>query len=194
MWCTLLVSAALADPGADPPPGTMAVAPVAGHPVLDVRVGAGAAPSPTGLDPSHPVICVEGSPLARLSLEACGNGAGVLHRAPVDDMAHFRARWAVVDHEGGRLEPALLVGAGLAEIQRGEDAPGFVFGPGGDGAVEAAGAELSTSGKLRFWLTPQTNLSLDANVGAAWIPGAREVWGTDGPLVPFGMLTVGAGF
>lgn len=194
MWPVLLVSAALADDPAEAPAQTRSVAPVAGHPVLDVRVGAGAAPSPTGLDPSHPVVCVEGSPVSRLSLEACGNGAGVLHHAPVDDMAHFRARWAVVERDGGRLEPALLVGAGFAEIQRGDDAPGFQFGPGGEGAVEAAGAELSTSGKLRFWLTPQTNLSLDANVGAAWIPGAREVWGTDGPLVPFGMLTVGAGF
>ena len=71
---------------------------------------------------------------------------------------------------------------------------GFRFGRQEEGAVEAAGAEASLSVKGRFYTTPGTYLVADVNAGAAYIPGAPQVFGRGGPVVPFAAATVGLGF
>lgn len=162
--------------------------PIAGRPVFDLRVGAQAADLPT------PFLCAEVTPVAWLGVEGCGTGAGILHQSDGFDLAHFRARVRALHREVKRSDLDLLVGAGFAEIQRGQDEAGFRFGQQEAGAVEAAGAEASLSAKGRFYTTPGTYLVADVNVGAAIIPGAPEVMGGGSPLVPFAGATVGLGF
>ena len=83
-------------------------------------------------------------------------------------------------------------------MQRTPDRPGFKFGAAKEAQpVEAAGAELSVSGKARIWLDPlgRVYTTADLNVGGAYIPGAPAVMGGDtGPLVPFASFTAGMGF
>lgn len=165
-------------------------APVAGHPVLDLRVG-----GQTGTPLDHPVICMEGYPLSRFSIEACGNGAGFLHRDDVPDLAHFRVRGTVLEGIHKRTSAGLLVGAGFAEMSRGEDGPGFLFGPArSPGQTSAAGPELSASGKLRHWFDRRAYFVADLNVGVALIAAAPTVVGQRGPTVGFASVTAGVGF
>ncbi len=161
---------------------------VAGRPVFDLRVGA------QSIDGRNPYLCGEGNPLKWLSIEACGTGAGILHQNGGFDMAHFRTRVRALHGETGRADLDLMIGAGFAEVQSSTDQAGFRFGRQDPGAVEAAGAEGSVSAKGRFYTTPGTYLVADINVGAALIPGAPQVFGRGGPVVPFATATVGLGF
>ncbi|MEZ4241458.1 MAG: hypothetical protein R3F59_35970 [Myxococcota bacterium] len=167
--------------------------PVAGHPVLELRVGADRVD-----ELRHPVVCAEGAPLSWLSFEACGTGAGIWHDdAEATDMAHFRARGRVAGATSGRGTLDALVGAGFLEVQRtARDAPGFRFGRAREpDQVEAAGPELSATVKGRWFVDPgaRTFLTADFNVGAAVVPAAPTVMGT-GPVIPFALLSVGVGF
>lgn len=170
--------------------GTIA-RPIAGHPVFEMRVGV------DRVDSQHPFLCAEGTPVAWLSLEACGNGAGLLHRDDDPDFAHFRARARPVGYARGRGSVDWLVGAGFGEVQTTADAPGFKFGEAKEPTpIEAAGPEASSSVKGRYYVDPaaRTYLSVDLTAGAALIPAAPTVLGRGGPVVPFTSLTVGLGF
>jgi len=186
----LLVSQALASEG----PEAVAVVPrpFAGHPVVELRVGVDAAA--LGSESPLPTLCGEVTPLDRLSVEACGNGGGVLHNRDVPDMSHYRVRYAAARVRRGAGEASLVVGAGLAEVQSGADAPGFRTGPAVEGQVEAAGAEASAGVKARWWPHPRTYVAFEVGGGVAWIPGAPEVIGAASPAVGFAGVTVGAGF
>lgn len=165
--------------------------PIAGHPVFELRIGVDRVD-----ELEHPFLCGEGSPLPWLSLEACGNGAGLLHQDEGVDFAHFRTKARVLGAASGRGTLDWLVGAGFAEIQRTADAPGFRFGrPKTSDPIEAAGPEVSMSLKGRYFADPgaRAYVTADLNVGAAAIPGAPQVVGT-GPVVPFAAFTVGLGF
>lgn len=164
-------------------------APVAGYSVFEIRSGL----STVG-PADHPYICAELRPLERVSFEACGNGAGFLHNAPVPDLAHFRARAAVWREQRERWSGALVIGAGLAEVQRTADRPGFVLDDPGPGAVEAAGPEVSASASGRYWFDERAFAVVDANVGVAYVPGAPSVIGYGGNAVPFLLITAGVGF
>ncbi len=168
--------------------------PIAGHPVLELRGGV----DTTALgrdDAPLPTLCAEVTPLDRLSVEACGNGAGVLHQQDVPDTMHLRMRYAPVRVRRGAGEAALVVGAGMTEVTNGADEPGFRFGAATSAdQVEAAGAELSTGVKARWWPHPRAYVTFEIGGGAAWIPAAPTVVGTSGPIVGFGAVTVGAGF
>jgi hypothetical protein len=166
--------------------------PIAGHPVFEMRVGADRVD-----DLRHPFLCAEGTPLPWLSIEGCGNGAGFLHKDEGLDFAHFRTKARLLGATSGRGTLDLLAGAGFAEIQRTSDQPGFKFGKPQEAApVEAAGPELSMSLKGRFYADPgaRTYLSADLNAGVAAIPGAPQVLGQGGPVLPFAAFTVGLGF
>lgn len=169
---------------------TFTIAPVAGHPVFDLRLGA-----QTSSPIEHPYVCVEGYPLARVSLEACGNGSGVIHHDDVPDLAHFRARATLLEHNEGRNHVGMVVGVGFAELQVGEDAAGFAFGEArSPDQTSGAGPELSLSGKARHWFDPRAYLVLDLNVGGALIPAAPVIMGGGDAMVPFGSATIGVGF
>lgn len=166
-----------------------AVRPVAGHPVLDLRVGG------DSTEGSHPTICLAGYPLARVSLEACGTGSGILHHDSAPDLAHFRGRFTLLQAEGRTTDLSLMAGAGFAEVQRTADRPGFKFGaPTEPEPVEAAGPEVSASVQGRYWFLPKAYAIADVNAGVAAIPGAPAVLGHGGAAVPFASVTVGMGF
>lgn len=193
---TLLLLAATAS--ADD--GTAAVTtlrrPVAGHAVFELRAGADSRAGGPGEGPARPYLCGEVTPLKRVGVEACGNGAGVLQQRDLTDMAHFRVRVTAGEVQTEKWDWALIAGAGWAEIQRGADEAGFQFGQAEAGQVEAAGAEASVSVKGRFWALEQGYGTVDLNMGAAVIPGAPEVTQgvVSGPVVPFGSITAGFGF
>ena len=189
MWLSLLVLPTLA---AETGLRQGRPQPLLGHPVLDLRVGVAAAPG-TGAGPA--VVCAQVSPLARVGLEACGNGSGWWHSEDVPDLAHFRARAVVAEGARGPLEGGVIAAAGFVELQSGPDAPGFKFGePTERNPVEAAGPELAVGAQGRWWAHERAYVTADLTVGAAHVPGAPAVAGTRGPAVVFGALTVGAGF
>ena len=166
--------------------------PVAGHPVLEMRVGADRA------NPQHPYLCGELIPLAALSLEGCGTGAGFLHQDNDSiDMAHFRARLRALSVSRGRTSADLLLGGGFAEVQRTVDEAGFRFGRARSAdQVEAAGPEASISIKGRYWVDRggRAFATADLNAGVANIPAAPTVFDGGGPWIPFAALTIGMGF
>lgn len=175
--------------------GTTSVArfepdPLAGHPVLDLRLGVAAA-EPLG----HPYVCLQGAPLARLALEACGTGSGFLHHGAEPEIAHFRARATLWGLAAGRGDAGLVAGFGFAEVQRGEDASGFQFGPArSSDQTSGAGPEASLSAVGRWWLHERAYAIADVNAGAAHVPAAPTVLGHGGPVVPFLLVTAGLGF
>ncbi|TNE87115.1 MAG: hypothetical protein EP330_19275 [Deltaproteobacteria bacterium] len=163
--------------------------PLAGRPVLDLRIGADTVSS---LD--APVVCLEGYPLAWLSLEGCGTGANLWHIPTGPELSHYRTRVRALKANDGRIDAELLVGLGFAEVQVGQDQAGFLFGQAREeDQVEASGAEGSVSGKVRWW-TGKTYMVMDLNVGAAVIPANPVVTGATGPILGFGGVSVGAGF
>lgn len=165
--------------------------PLVGHPLFELRLGADVGGSE---DPApRPTICAELRPLSRLGLEACGSGAGTLNQSTAPGIMHLRARVETLRLDRQALQGVLVVGAGVAEVQRTLDEGGLRFGQAEEGAVEAAGGEGSLSAQGRWWVHERTFVVVDANVGAAWIPGAPEAVGTRTPLVPFTGLTVGMG-
>lgn len=165
-------------------------APIAGHPVLDFRVG-----GQTGTPLDHPVMCLEAYPLARFSIEACGNGAGFLHHDDVSDLAHFRIRGTMLEGLRKRTSAALVLGAGFAELSVGEDEGGFQFGPADSPAQRSgAGPEVSLSGKMRHWFDRRGYFVVDLNAGVALIASAPTVADQAGPTVGFVSATAGLGF
>jgi hypothetical protein len=194
----LLLAPARADDGVTQSTAELR-SPVAQHPVFELRAGVDARPGGPGEGPTRPYLCGELTPLKRVGIEACGNGAGVLQDEQLSDFAHFRARYTALQRQVGRWDLDVLAGVGWAEVQVGQDAAGFRFGEAQAGQVEAAGAEASASLKARAWLHERVYGTVDLNVGTAVIPGAPEVLSTPqgpgaGPVVPFGSITAGVGF
>lgn len=180
----LLAGVALADEVA------FTAKPIAGHAVLDMRVGV--ASTEPG---AHPYLCAEGSPLPWLSLEGCGTGAGFLHHGDQAEIAHFRARAPLVKRTFGRLDAMVMGGLGFAEVQAGADQAGFRFGAAKDERqIEGAGPEASLSVKARMWFDTRSYFTVDANTGIANVAAAPVVLGQEGPWVPFAAVTAGLGF
>jgi hypothetical protein len=195
---SLLHAVFAVDAAAAPPPPTGSRAtlprPVAGHALLELRGGA-SAPTGPNLPIQRATLCGELTPLRRIGIESCGNGAGTLHNDAVADFFHIRARVTALELSRGRAEGALVVGVGIAEVTRTADAPGLRFGQASEAnPIEAAGSELSFSAKGRWWATDKAHLVGDLNIGVAHIPGAPAVVGTQGSAVPFATFTAGLGF
>ncbi|HEU4533109.1 MAG TPA: hypothetical protein VFS00_03290 [Polyangiaceae bacterium] len=148
----------------------------------------------TGGSAGRPEICAELSPLAFVSLEACGTGAGVWHRDPASETAHFRANFRLASLAVGRawLEPR--VGAGLAELSVGPDDAGFRFTSSGPRRVETAGPEAA--GSLRFLYPVAHGIEAVGNLsfGAAWLPHAPDLAVPQAKFQPFLGASLGAGF
>lgn len=159
---------------------------------VDLRVGVLAAP---GLGPeAMGQICGTITPMKRIGIEACGNGAGVLHNRGGSDFAHFRLRATAWEQQSRDATWSLNMAAGFAEVQRSADAPGFRFGAAEDGQVEAAGPEVAVGLSTRRQAGGVGHWVVDLTAGVAHIDGAPAVMGVSGPVVPFVGLTMGAGF
>ncbi len=158
---------------------------------FDLRVGVMTAP---GLGPeAMGQICGSVRPVRRLGIEACGNGAGVLHNRGGADFAHFRLKAEPWQQQINRTTWALSLAAGFAEVQRSADAPGFRFGEAGEGQVEAAGPEVAIGFSSRRKTGGGGHWVVDLTAGLAHIEGAPAVMDVSGPNVPFVGLTMGVG-
>lgn len=165
-------------------------APVASWAVLELRGGVqgnGSVVSPT--------LCAEVGPWRYLAIEACGSGAGFLYDRPVDEMVHVRLEGSIPAFADGRTALWVQPGVGIAEIERGGDAPGFRFGePTEPDPTEGAGVEGSLALKARVYPHPKMYVVGEAVVGVAGIAAASEVLDQRSDAVPFAGLSVGLGF
>lgn len=144
----------------------------------------------------HPELCGEVAPLAWISVEGCGTGAGMFHHDARKEMSHYRANVRVVsaplDSGVAWIEPR--VGVGFSELQVGEDKPGFHFAGTGDRHVETAGPEISGDVRLLVPMRYGFELLADVTAGAAWFPHAPELLAPMGPVQPFLTFGLGVGF
>jgi hypothetical protein len=169
-----------------------------------VRIAEGAELSPrtyvnlrAGLGSSsgvrRPEICGEIAPFAFLSVEGCGTGSGFLHRDPDPELAHFRARLRLASVSVGPLWLEPVVGAGFAELQVGEDAPGFRFTDAGSG-VATAGPEIGAALKAVLPLSGGFEAVGVLTLDVAWISHAPELLRPMRRFQPSLGLTAGVGF
>ncbi len=186
--------------------GVASAQPVSPHPTaptdggeqahLDVDVGhrinvrAGLASSD---DVGRPTICLEVVTVRSISVEGCGTGSGILHDEVGRQIAHFRANLPILTRTrwGGRF--ALRGGVGFAELEVGDDRPGFDFGD-ADTPGSVAGPDGSVSVQ---WLRPVgkgVELVANATLGAAWFSGSRELLIPQDRFQPYASLELGVGW
>jgi hypothetical protein len=141
----------------------------------------------------RPTYCLEVEVALAISVEGCGTGAGILH-GDGGELAHFRAKWSPASRatRAGRLRAQ--VGAGFAELQLGDDEPGFSFGDPAPGSDSAAGPEASLGLQLLTHLGRGFELVTSASAGVAYIGGARELSVAQEPTQLFVSFEVGLGF
>jgi hypothetical protein len=147
----------------------------------------------TSAENDMPELCLEASPLAFLSVEACGTGSGVLHDRPGRELAHFRLELAPIALPLGPGVFAPQIGAGIAELQLGPDRPGFRFDQ-DEARVETAGPELSLSPRYLAPAGAGIELVVELTAGVAWLPNAPALSDSERPVQPFALATIGAGF
>jgi len=142
----------------------------------------------------RPDLCVEGAPLAYLSIEACGTGAQVWHDDPAPEMAHFRVKGRFLNLELPRLFLQGFAGAGFAELSVGSDQPGFRFNGAADGLVSTAGPELTLGARALMPLGAGLDLISDLSIAAAYLRHADELITPRARLQPTIALSIGVGF
>lgn len=140
-------------------------------------------------------LCLAISPLSRWALESCGTGAGFLAaHGSGPDMAHFRLRYRAMERpfQGGWV--LLGLQAGFAELEVGEDAPGFHFNSAGPNGLEtagpAAGASLRWAKRLRPWLL----LFSELNGNLTYLPHAPQLRSPQSVWQPTLSFSLGLGF
>lgn len=143
---------------------------------------------------TRPELCLDVAPLDFLSLEACGTGSGFLHRDANPEIAHFRAGFVVKRFQLSTSDVALRVHAGFAEIQIGEDDPGFQFTSVGPRGVETAGPAVGVSTQLLVPVALGVELVGTFNVSALWVPFAPQLKLPLSPLQPSVSFSLGLGF
>ena len=142
----------------------------------------------------RPELCLDVAPLERLSIEACGTGSGFLHRDPDPEIAHFRAHWRVSSWQNAFGQLHARVSGGFAEVQLGEDDPGFQFTGVGPRGVETAGPELGLGLQAVKSIGAGFELIGNLQVGAVWTPFAGQLVTPMAEVQPFVSLTLGLGF
>ena len=178
---------ALADEEATEP-GTATHAPTPNR--LNLRLG-----NATSDSTGRPTICVDVRVWAGLGVESCGTGQGIIHSEDGKEMAHFRATWSILERGTANGTGRLRAGLGWAELQVGEDFPGFHFGdpdPTSRGSV--AGPEAALQGQ---WLVP---LGKGVEAVASFTAGLAIFSEADKLIVPqqnvqpFASVEVGVGW
>lgn len=141
----------------------------------------------------RPVICLEVAVHWGLSVEGCGTGAGILHHDDGGELAHFRAKYSLIERKtlAGKLRGQ--VGAGFAELQLGDDEPGFNFGD-PDGSDSAAGPEGALALQLLTHIGRGFELVTSASAGVAVIPGADRLSAPQPETQLFASFEIGIGW
>lgn len=147
-----------------------------------------------GAGQGRPEICGEFAPLAFLSIEGCGTGAGILHDEPITESSHYRVKLRLLRFDAGPLLFEPVVGAGMIEVQVGKDDAGFRFSDAGPRGVETAGAEAMGALRALYPVGGGFELVSELSLGVGWVPNAPDLV-LPQPKVPvFGSLTAGVGF
>ncbi len=191
LWLALsLATPAHANPSVAASASTFRSEPLVGHALFDLRGGVSA-----GGGSANPMICAELAAHRNFDVEACGTGGGFLYPEAGEEMMHIRAEGQIPLWERGRGELWFQPGLGMAEIQKGEDEPGFRFGPASAADQhDGAGIEASASLKGRWWIGDWVYLVGELSAGAAYIAAAPVVLDQDSEIVPFVTGTIGVGF
>lgn len=155
----------------------------------NLRIGA-ATSDPEG----HPSLCLEASPLSFLSLEGCGTGSGMLHHSTASELAHFRTKWRLARVKTGRGWFLPHLGVGFAELQVGDDDPGFDFEGSGREGRETAGGEAGLGLKYLVAMPRGTEFIAEAGVSAAYLPHAPDLARPADPWQVTASFTAGFGF
>jgi len=142
----------------------------------------------------HPQICAEVAPLDLVSIEACGTGSGFLHNDPAAEIAHFRGkvRLGAAHIDNVQVEPWLA--AGFAELQVGEDGPGFDFFGTGQTGVETAGPDVGASVRALLPIGLGVELLGELGVGLAYFAFAPALLDPQAAFQPSASATFGVGF
>lgn len=156
---------------------------------VNARVGAA-----SSNENGRPEVCVEGAPLAVLSVEACGTGAQVWHDDPAPEMAHFRVKGRFLSLALPRLFLQGFAGAGFAELSVGRDQPGFKFNGVTDGLVSTAGPELTLTARALVPMGQGFELISDLNFAGAYLPNADDLITPRSRFQPTLALSIGLGF
>jgi len=155
---------------------------------VNLRLGAASS------SPNHPAICLEVSPIELLSVEACGTGSGFLHRDLDPEIAHFRANVKLMSWQTviGYLQPR--VGLGFAELQVGEDTPGFDFASTGPTGAATSGPEVGLSMRCLTPLVVGIELVTELNLSAAVFAHAPQLIRPQAVVQPTFSISLGFGF
>jgi hypothetical protein len=139
-------------------------------------------------------MCLEISPLAVFSVEACGTGSEFLAHARSPELAHYRAKYTLTQWktEVGWLQPR--VGLGFTELQVDEDDPGFQFFGVGPRGAETAGPEASLGIRGLYPLGSYFELVGELSFSMAWLKYAPQLVSPQSRLQPAVSFTLGAGF
>jgi hypothetical protein len=141
-----------------------------------------------------PEVCVEGAPLAFLSVEACGTGAQLWHNRPQPEMSHYRLKGRVLSIPMRGFWLQGFVGAGMAELSIGVDDAGFAVRGVSEQRTSTAGAELSLSTRALVPLRKGVDMLADVGVAGAYMPHAGELSTPRSSFQPSFSLSVGVGF
>lgn len=181
------------EPEPEPAPDTSVVifesAPDTPRNFGNFRAGAG-----SSSENGHPYLCLEGSPLALLAIEACGTGSGFLHNDEAPETAHFRSKLRMGSYKwrDGFLQPHFALG--FAELQIAEDTSGFDFAGTGPDGVETAGPEVGLGLRMVVPISRTVEIVGDAGVSYAWMPHAPDLIEPHSAHQLSASFTLGVGF
>ncbi|MBT8496367.1 MAG: hypothetical protein KJO07_25195 [Deltaproteobacteria bacterium] len=156
---------------------------------FNLRAGSGSLGAGSG-----PVICAEVSPWGPLSLETCGTGAGLFRDQQGDDVAHFRAKWRLLQRVKGPGVVKIQTMLGFAELEVGDDDPGFRFTGSGARGVETAGPEAGFAVQYLASLGRGVEGIASLTAGMAYFPYADDLVTPRNRYQPFVGVELGAGF
>ncbi|MDQ3335383.1 MAG: hypothetical protein M4D80_09480 [Myxococcota bacterium] len=157
---------------------------------LNMRFG-GATSDDTG----RPTICLDVRIIAGFSLESCGTGQAIIHNEPGREMAHFRGTWTFLEKQTSRGVGKLRAGAGFAELQVGQDHPGFNFGEPDDvdrGSVAGPEAVVQAQWMVPLGVGIEAVTSLTA--GLAFFAEAEKLIIPQDNVQPFVSFEIGVGW
>lgn len=140
-----------------------------------------------------PEVCLEGSPVWILTIETCGTGSGVWRDSNTTEMAHFRLELQPYRFVIGGVALDPQIGVGFAELQVGEDEPGFRFGD-AKGKLDTSGPEVSLSLQAKVPFRYDVELIAELSSGLAYFASAPELAAPQNELQPFAGFTLGLGF
>jgi len=157
---------------------------------LNMRFG-GATSDDTG----RPTICLDVRIIAGFGVESCGTGQAIIHDEAGREMAHFRGTWTFLEKHTARGTGKLRAGAGFAELQVGQDHPGFKFGePDKVDRGSVAGPEAVVQAQ---WLVP-LGVGIEAvtslTAGFAVFADAEKLVIPQDNVQPFVSFEIGVGW